>query len=160
MRALDCCDIGFRHIGRGEAGGRVHAQFHHRLFHPRRANSVDAELSRHLERGGTNETLEASVDHRDRCASHHWVHREYARSHGDRAALAKVILRYPSKRYLPHELAAKAELIVGIGQIGERPEGTATATTTAATITPAAWCSITRPNSRCSVARDGVPSFV
>ena len=35
----------------------------------------------------------------------------------------EVILRYPCKRDLSHQLAPEAELIVGIGQIGERPEG-------------------------------------
>ena len=35
----------------------------------------------------------------------------------------EVILRYPCKRDLSHQLAPKAERIVGIGQVGERPEG-------------------------------------
>ncbi len=60
MRPLDRRDIGLGDIGRGEAEGRVHAELHHRLLHPPRADGVDPEPARHLQRRGAGATFVSS----------------------------------------------------------------------------------------------------
>jgi hypothetical protein len=69
---------------------------------PTGADGVDAELSRHFERGGPHKTFEAGVDHRDGSTSRRWVHRKYTRCQGDRTALTNVILPYPGIYILAH----------------------------------------------------------
>src|SRR5271170_7639818 len=78
MGTLDRCDIGLGDLGRSEAWGRVHAEFYHRFFYPRRADRVDPNFPRHFERSGAHKTVEAGIDHRDRCTSQHRAHRKYA----------------------------------------------------------------------------------
>ncbi len=63
MWTLYCGDVGLRDGGRSETRRRVHAEFHHRFFHPWRADGIYADLARHLKRSGAHETFEASVDH-------------------------------------------------------------------------------------------------
>ena len=115
-------DVCFRYVGCRLPWSWVHAELDHRLFHPRRADGIDAEASRHLKRSSAHEAFQPCVDHRDGRASGRRVHREDTRGQCDRAPFSKMILRNSGERHLPHQLATKAQLVVRIGQFGERLE--------------------------------------
>ncbi len=122
IRPLDGGDIGLGDVGGGHAMGRVHVELQERFFHPRRTDGIDAEPPRHFQRRGADKTFEAGIDQRDRGAARHRLDRQHAGGHGDRAAVAEVILGGAGERHLSHQLAAQAKLVVSVGELGERLE--------------------------------------
>src|SRR6202171_1605495 len=113
-------DVGGGDLFGGHSRGRVRTHLGESLRDPGRADGVDADAARHLERGGAPKSLDGRVDRTDGCASRNRLVGEHAAREREGSAVAHVRKTQTHEVDLAHPLPSFAELEVRVRQRLER----------------------------------------
>ena len=88
----------------------------HQFLEHRRADRVDANAARHLDRRRHGETLQRAIDHTGRRAADDRRVGERAGDQRDRTAVAQGVTRRQGEVDLAHQLVVQAEAVSGTGE--------------------------------------------